>query len=227
MRRLEQPSASARDRFLQAAASQTALPPRTWIRRLVLGGVAATAWLVAIVSVLGIRPDWHGLPALSLVTTVGGLLAAALASSSIALSRGRSMVGTATELLSVAAWGVPLLLLLLVVAMDPHGPSTTMPAPGTQLLRAWPCATLVTLFALPLVGIGLYVLRGLFLSRPGLVGACLGLAAASWGHLLLRVHCPIGGAGHGIWGHLLPSLPLMALGAWALRHRQKGPRRAR
>jgi hypothetical protein len=220
MKLLERPSAAARDRFLQAAASQPAFPPRTWIRRLVRGGVGALAWLVSMVSVLGIRPDWHDLPALSLATTVVGLLAAALISSLLALARGRSMVGTATELLSVAAWGTPLLLFLLVAGMDPHGPSTLVPAPGIQLLRAWPCAALVTLVALPLVGIGLYVLRGLFLSRPGLVGACLGLAAATWGHLLLRVHCPIGGAGHGILGHLLPLLPLMALGAWALRRRR-------
>jgi hypothetical protein len=180
-----------------------------------------------MVSVLGIRHDWHDLPAFSIVTTVVGLLAAAIVSSAIALARGRSMVGTATELLSVAAWGIPSLLFLLVAGMDPHGPSTMVPVPGAQLLRAWPCGTLVTLVALPLVGIGLYVLRGLFLSRPGLVGACVGLAAATWAHLLLRVHCPIGGAGHAILGHLLPSLPLMALGAWALRGRRHHLRRSR
>jgi hypothetical protein len=63
------------------------------------------------------------------------------------------------------------------------------------------------------------VLRGLVLSRPGLAGACLGLAAATWAHLLLRVHCPIGGPGHAVLGHLVPTLPLMALGAWAARRR--------
>jgi hypothetical protein len=220
MRPSERPSAAARDRFLQAAASQPAFPPHTWTRRLVLGGGGALAWLLAMVAALGIRHDWHDLPAFSVAATVAGLCAAALVSSSIALARGRSMVGAATEILSLAAWGIPLLLFLLVVAIDPSGPSTVVPAPGTQLLHAWPCATLVTLVALPLVGIGLYVLRGLFLSRPGLVGASLGLAAATWAHLLLRIHCPMGGAAHAILGHLLPSLPLMALGAWALRRRR-------
>jgi hypothetical protein len=88
-----------------------------------------------------------------------------------------------------------------------------------EVLHAWPCGLLTLLIALPLIGIALLVLRGLTLSRPGLVGACLGLAAATWAHLLIRVHCPLGGAGHAILGHLLPLLPLMILGAWEMRRR--------
>ena len=128
------------------------------------------------------------------------------------------MVGTATEGLSLAACGVPLLLLLLVVVIDPRGTSTVT-APNALMLHAWPCGVLTLLIALPLIGIALLVLRGLTLSRPGLAGACLGLAAATWAHLLIRVHCPLGGAGHAILGHLLPLLPLMILGAWAMRRR--------
>jgi hypothetical protein len=214
----ERPSAGARHRFLRAAARQPASRPRAWLRRLSVAAFGALVWQVTMLSVLGVRPDWHDLPAPAMAATIVGLLAAALLASAIGLARGRSMVGNTTESLSLAAWGAPLLLLLLVVVIDPHG-SSTRTAPDALLRHAWPCGLLTLLIALPLLGIALLVLRGLTLSRPGLAGACLGLAAATWGHLLIRVHCPLGGAGHAILGHLLPLLPLMILGAWAMRRR--------
>lgn len=217
MRILERPSANARDRFLQAAAGQTASRPRAWFIRILLASFGALVWLVAMLLVLGIRPDWIDLPMPGLATTIAALLAAALLASLIGLARGRSMVGNTTETLSIVAWATPILLLLLVTVVDPRAPSTlTNLAP---MPHAWPCGLLVILVALPLLGMGRFVLRGLVLSRPGLAGACLGLAAATWAHLLLRVHCPIGGPGHAVLGHLLPLLPLMALGAWAARRR--------
>ena len=133
------------------------------------------------------------------------------------------MVGATTGSLSVAAWGIPLLLFLLVAIVDPRGPSTVA-APDAHLFHAGPCGLLVLLIALPLMGIGRFVLRGLVLSRPGLAGACLGLAAATWAHLLIRAHCPLAGTGHAVLGHLLPLLPLMVLGAWAMRRRPRCPR---
>jgi len=218
MSNTERPTAGARDRFLRAAASQPASRPHAWLRRIGLAGLGTTAWLVTMLSVLGIRRDWHDLPVPAVTATILGLLAAALLVSAIGLARGRAMVGTTTERLSVAAWGVPISLLLLVASADPGG-SATATAPGALLLQAWPCGILTLLIALPLMGIALLVLRGLTLSRPGLVGACLGLAAATWAHLLIRVHCAVGGTGHAVLGHLLPLLPLMLLGAWAMRRR--------
>jgi hypothetical protein len=215
----ERPSAGIRDRFLRAAASQTASRPRTWFRRVLLGCLGATAWLVTLLSILGLRPDWQDLPAPALTATLAGLLAAALLASAMGLARGRAMVGTTTESLSLTAWGAPLLLLLLVVMVDPRGTPTAM-APDALLRHAWPCGLLTLLVALPLLGIALLVLRGLTLSRPGLAGACLGLGAATWAHLIIRVHCPLGGTGHAILGHLLPLLPLMIVGAWAMRRRR-------
>ena len=214
----ERPSAGARDHFLQAAARQPASRPRAWLRRICLAGFGTMAWLVTMLSFLGLRHDWHDLPAPAVTVTIVSLVAAALLASAIGLARGRSMVGTATEGLSLAACGVPLLLLLLVVVIDPRGTSTVT-APNALMLHAWPCGVLTLLIALPLIGIALLVLRGLTLSRPGLAGACLGLAAATWAHLLIRVHCALGGTGHAILGHLLPLLPLMILGAWAMRRR--------
>ena len=212
---VDRPSANARDRFLQAAASQTPSTPRAWVHRVLLAGVGTLAWLVAMLLVLGIRPDWNDLPVPGLATTILTLFATALLASVIGLARGRSMVGNTTEALSIVAWATPLLLLLLVTVVDARGPSTL--ANLAPMPHAWPCGVLVVLVALPLLGMGRLVLRGLVLSRPGLAGASLGLAAGTWAHLLLRVHCPIGGPEHAVLGHVLPLLPLMALGAWATR----------
>jgi hypothetical protein len=215
---IELPSAGARDRFLQAAARQPASRPGTWLRRVGLAALGTTVWLGSMMSLLGIRHDWHELPMPAATATIVGLLAAAVLASAIGLARGRSMVGAATDALSLAAWGVPLSLLLVVAVLDPGGTSTATTA-GALLRHAWPCGLLTVLTALPLIGIARFVLRGLTLSRPGLAGACIGLAAATWGHLLIRVHCAIGGPGHAILGHLLPVLPLMIVGAWAMRRR--------
>jgi len=211
----ERPSAGARDRFLKAASRQVPLPPRTWWRRILLGSLASGGWLVAMLLLLGIRPDWHDLPVTGLVLTLAGLLLGAIVAAALGVARGRSMVGPSTERLAAVAAALPLLILLLVVGIDPHGPSSI----GSPPWHAGPCGLLVLGIALPLLGIGRYVLRGLILSRPGLVGACLGLAAATFAHLVIRVHCPITGPGHALLGHLLPLLPLMAIGAWLTRRK--------
>jgi len=210
----ERPSPGARDRFLQAASRQSASRPGAWFRRIGLAAAATIGWLLAILSVLGIRRDWTHLPMPSLMATVLGLTAAALLASRVGLTRGRSMVGANSEVLRLVAAGLPVALFLLVALLDPHG-TATIESPSV-LPHAWPCGLLVLLIALPLLGLGLWVLRGLVFSRPKLTGACLGLASATWAHLLIRVHCPLGGAGHAIFGHLLPLLPLMAVGAWVL-----------
>ena len=93
------------------------------------------------------------------------------------------------------------------------------------MTHARACDLLTLGVALPLIGIGLWMTRGLTPGRPGLAGACLGLAAATWAHLLIRIHCPVGGGGHAVLGHVLPALPLMALGAlasWLLNRHQSG-----
>ena len=212
----ERQSSAARDRFLQAAARQTPARPGAWARRVWLAGLVTVAWLMTAMAVLGIRPDWIDLPAPALATTLVGLAAAAMVASVFGLARGQSMAGNTTETLSAASVAIPLALLLLVIAIDPRGASTLSASanPGASPWHAWSCDGLVVLVALPLVGLGLLVVRGLILSRPALAGACVGLAAATWAHLLIRLHCPVGGAGHAVVGHLLPLLPLMALGAW-------------
>ncbi len=213
----ERPSADLRARLLQAAALTPSTRPRTWARRVLLGGMGAMAWWWAVLFALGLRFDWHELPAPSLAETIVTLLAVAVLAMVAGLTRGRTMVGAASESLVVAVLGLPAVLLCLVVAVDPRASSSV-------LFTSWPatawharnCDLFTFFIALPLLGIGVGLPRGLTLSRPWWTGACLGLAAATWAHLLIRVHCPISGTGHALIGHLLPALPLMALGAWAM-----------
>jgi hypothetical protein len=128
------------------------------------------------------------------------------------------MVGAASEVLLGGVVCLPVVLLTAVSAIDPRGPDTLVFA-GTvaTIEHAVVCEFLVIAVALPLIGLGWALLRGLVLSRPGLSGASLGLGAATWAHVVVRIHCPIGGAGHAIVAHCLPAIPLMALGAWCLR----------
>jgi hypothetical protein len=213
----ERPSAELRARLLQAAALTPSTRPRTWARRALLGGLGAMAWWWVVLFALGLRFDWHELPTTSLAETIVTLLAVAVLAMAAGLTRGRAMVGAASESLVLAAWGLPAVLLVLVVAVDPQASSSV-------LFTGWPatvwharaCDLFTFIIALPLLAIGLLLPRGLTLSRPGWTGACLGLAAATWAHLLIRVHCPVSGPRHALIGHLLPALPLMVLGAWAM-----------
>jgi hypothetical protein len=213
----ERPSADLRARLLRAAALTPSTRPRAWARRALLGGLGAMAWCLVAMVALGLRRDWQALPTVSLAETIVTLLAVAGLAMAVGLTRGRAMVGAASESLVLAAWGLPTVLLLLVVAVDPRASSSVLFAgwPAT-VWHARACDLFTFIIALPLLGIGLCLPRGLTLSRPGWTGACLGLAAATWAHLVIRVHCPVSGPLHALIGHLLPALPLMALGAWAM-----------
>lgn len=213
----ERPSADLRARLLAAAALTPATRPRTWARRALLSGLGTLAWWLAVMFALGLRFDWQELPTVALAETIFTLLAVGLLAIAAGLKRGRAMVGATSESLVLATWGLPTILLFLVVAVDPRGPATLSFSgwPAT-VWHARVCDLFTFAIALPLLGMGLLVPRGLTLSRPGWTGACLGLAAATWAHLLMRMHCPVGGIGHALVGHLLPALPLMGLGAWAL-----------
>ncbi|HEX2658739.1 MAG TPA: NrsF family protein [Polyangia bacterium] len=218
-----QPSPELRGRFLAAAARTPASRPFAWRRRLIGAVVAALVLAAGAAALMRARADWDQLPAGPLVATFGGLLAVVVAAATSSLSRGRSMVGAGTErLLAVSGLGVAVLL-VLVLAVDPCGPSTHVFSGAELGLRALRCDLIVVTLGLVLLGLGALPLRGMTLGRPGLTGACLGLAAATLAHAVVRFHCGIGGPGHALLGHLLPALPLMAVGAWILARRNSAP----
>jgi hypothetical protein len=215
---LYRPSETVRDRLLAAAGRERATHPGTWRRRAIVSAVLAVGWIGAMMVGLGLRPDWRELPGGSLAGTIGALVGIAGIVSTVALARGRAMVGASTESLSGVVWGAPLALLLLVAALDPRGPSTVEVSGWWHILtRSLTCDLLIVTIGAPLVVLGLMLWRGLTVARPLLTGAGLGLGAATWAHVLMRVHCGLGGVGHAILGHVVAAIPLMVLGAWGMR----------
>jgi hypothetical protein len=209
------PPPDLKARLMAAAAREAATPPGTWGRRIALTIAGGAAWLTVMLMVKGVRPDWTELPAGPWSLTVAALVLSATVATAIALRRGRAMVGTGVGAVSPVVWGLLLTMAVLVSVVDPRGPSTEHAVEGDRVASAAHCIGMTAVVALPLVALGLRLFRGLTLSRPAITGACLGLAAATWAHAVVRMHCPIGGPDHALLGHLLPALPLMALAAWA------------
>jgi len=219
MRTFEQPPSDLRKRVLAAAGRTPATRPGTWARR-VRGTVAfALLWTLAAIAMLRVRSDWAELPGRPLALTFSVLLAVAGAAAAAGLTRGRAMAGATLERLAfVVAVGLAALL-VMVLAVDPEGASTRPLAGAALWLHSAPCAALETGVGLPLVMAALVPFAGLSLGRPGLTGACVGLAAATLAHAVVRFHCGVGGSDHALLGHLLPGIPLMLLGAWFSRIR--------
>jgi len=213
------PRPELRARLLAAARRTPAAPPGAWRRRLWGAGLFAVAWAVLAALAMRLRVDWPELPVGSVVETVGGLAGAATLASVSGLTRGRTMSGPSVTRLAAAVTVAGLGLLALVTLVDPTGPSTRWFAGAAMARHAVPCGLIVMGLGIPLLAAGLAPLRGLTLARPGLTGACIGLGAATIAHLVVRLHCAIGGVGHALLGHLLEALPLMAMGAWASRAR--------
>jgi hypothetical protein len=227
---LYRPPGAARNRLLAAAGHEPATRPGTWRRRAVGSVALAVAWMTAMLIALGFRFDLRELPVDALAVTMGTLVAIAGIVSMAGMARGKTMLGTPAGPLSGVAWGAPLALLMLVLVVDPRGTSTIEYSGWRQILaHSLACELLTVMIGAPLMGLGLLLWRGLTVARPVLTGAVVGLAASTWAHALMRVHCAVGGAGHAVMGHLLPALPLMLLGAagmWAIARRPRSGSRA-
>jgi|GEM_PF-2475013 hypothetical protein len=219
MNELQSPSPALRARLLAAARRTPAAPPGAWRRRLTGAGLFALVWTVLAALLLRLRVDWQELPAAPVVETVAGLAGAATLAAVAGVSRGPAMTGPGVARLRGAVTVALLGLVALVTLIDPSGPSTRWFSGAAMGRHAVPCGLIVLGLGVPLLVAGLAPLRGLTLARPGLTGACIGLGAATVAHLVIRLHCAIGGAGHAVLGHLIEALPLMMLGAWASRAR--------
>jgi hypothetical protein len=223
----ERPPELLRARLLAAAASEPGTRPGAWRRRLIGVGLLAAVWMVVMTAMLGPRHDWNQLPMDRVIQGLSALIGGATVASAVGMARGRAMVGAASETLLGVVFSVPLALLIAVSVIDPRGPSTLVfSGVAATLTHSIACDLLVLMVALPLIGLGWGLTRGLTLARPALSGACLGLGAATWAHAVVRIHCPIGGPAHAIIAHILPSIPLMLLAGWALGragHRSAAP----
>jgi len=218
MKTVEPPS-GLRARVLGAASRTPATRPGAWSRRVLGAGAFALLWMTAAAALVRARSDWGELPRGSLALTFAGLLAVAGAAVGAGLTRGRAMAGPPLErLATVVAVGLATLL-VLVLAVDPGGPSTRQLSGAALWWHSGACATLEMGVGLPLVAAFLVPFAGLSLARPGLTGACVGLGAATLAHAVVRFHCGLGGSDHALLGHLLPGVPLMLLGAWFSRAR--------
>jgi len=219
MKTSERPPADLRARVLAAAHRTPATRPGTWARRVLGAGGFALLWVLLAAALLRVRSDWGELPGGGLALTFGALVAVAAAALGAGLTRGRAMAGPALErLVLVVAVGLATLL-VLVLAVDPQGASTRHLSGAELWWHSAPCAALEIGVGLPLAIAALVPFAGLSLARPGLTGACVGLAAATVAHAVVRFHCGLGGSNHALVGHLLPGVPLMLLGAWFSRAR--------
>lgn len=215
----ERPSAELRARMLAAAARTPAARPGAWNRRVLAAGAFAVVWISAAAALLRARADWGELPGGPLAQTFAVLLAVAGAAAVAGVTRGRTMGGAPAERLAVVVSVGLAALLVLVLTVDPQGASTRRLTGAALWMHSVPCGALELVLGLPLVGAALVPFAGLTLARPGLTGACLGLASATLAHVVVRFHCGVGGSAHALLGHLLPAIPLMLLGAWFSRRR--------
>lgn len=158
---------------------------RRFAMALALGGVAATALMIAM---LGVRSDlaealrdpmfWVklGLPAL--------ILASALAACVRAGRPGARTAGAAATLLLPV--GAIWLLALLALASAPPGTRTALILGGS-----WSgCVASVFVLAIPTFIAAFWAMKGLAPTRPALAGAFAGLLAGSAGALVYTLHCP-------------------------------------
>jgi len=219
MKTFERPPSDLRARVLAAANRTPATRPGTWARRVAGAGAFALLWMLAATALLRVRADWSELPARPLALTFAVLLGVAGAAAAGGLTRGRAMAGAALERLAVVVAVGLAALLVLVLAVDPEGASTRQLGGADLWWHSAPCAALEMGVGIPLLMAALVPFAGLSLARPGLTGACVGLAAATFAHAVVRLHCGLGGSDHALIGHLLPGVPLMLLGAWFSRTR--------
>ena len=205
--------ATALKRRVMAAVRAETVPTRAserWRAQLLVAVCAALA-LAIFVHFGGIR--MYDRPALLVVTTYLGLCALTGAAVSIAVSRGRSMLGRSTAILIALIVASPLLLLAWKVAVTvPFGPEMMAPWPGRPGFR---CLGLGLAMGAPLLFAFVVLRRRSDPVHPGLGGAALGMAAGITAATLVDLWCPVAYLPHLLLGHVLPLLALALFGAAA------------
>lgn len=199
----------------QAAATPAPTRTRTQLRLVALAGTAAV-WLLFLVLAHGRRADWSVEPAWMVWVPLLDASLAAVVITSLAVSRGRTLLGAPVSWLLGAMILVPAVTGAVVVGsvLGALGGAAWLPR-AMELRTALACDFFSLVVALPLLGLFLLSLRGRTLPAPAWVGAAGGVCAGTWSHAALSWVCPWNDPVHLIVGHVLPSAPLALAGAWA------------
>jgi hypothetical protein len=205
------PDRQLRERILGAIAREPS--PTRRQRRGRSARLFAAAGAVALLIFLvygGVRVQ--GRPLSLVAGTVSGSALLAAAGLTLALSRGRSMLGRRPAWLLGAAAVLPLLFLGWKVGLSAlyEGMSGAWPErPGFK------CLALALLTGLPPLGAALALHRRTHPSHPGAAGAAMGAAFGLAGAVLVDLWCPVAHLPHLLLGHLLPVAVLAVAGGLA------------
>lgn len=203
-------SADVKKRVLEAARLEPS-PPRKVIQKNTALLLATAA--ITLVSVFfafgGIHPGER--PEALLLGTAVGWAAIAVAATSLALWRGRSMLGRPGRMLYLVALATPFALLAWAVIMDVANKDSLKPCPPVLAMGCFAITLLMA--AWPLVALS-FARRGTDPVHPRATGASLGAAAGAWASVAIHLHCPLSSPLHMLLGHVLPAAALVAIGAW-------------
>jgi hypothetical protein len=199
-------------------AARMRTPVRTKIALAIIFVLSATILLLVSEFVydkqaVGLRVDVVSPSRLVWATCL--LLALTIASTTVALWRGRSGLGASAAFLAGAATFVAPLYAALVLASPIHFRNG-----GVPLVEISPwgvrCAAIAAVIgATALVGFA-SALRRAAPVASSLRGATLGAAAGAWAGLAVFIFCPSGDPLHLLLGHALPVAGFTLLGALAL-----------
>jgi len=179
-------------------------------------------WIVLNAYHVGRRDNWSTLPFSASWVVLAELALAAALSTVVALARGSLMLGPSARRI-LWSLSVPVVATAIIALLVPN----TTPTPSGEFVRyALVCDAGATIIGIPVLVLLVYGQRGRILASPGLVGAVAGVAAATWGHVVLHWGCPWTDLGHVIVGHAAPAIPLGIGGAmfarWLNRARSLG-----
>jgi len=182
-------------------------------------GFGATATLLLMVALMGVRPD---LPRMALDPMFWAKLAycAMLATAALAVAARLGRPGARTAGLA-GALAMPLLGMWLLAAISLYG---TAGAERESLVfgTTWrACAFSIAFLSLPLFGGVLWAMQGLAPTRPALAGAAAGVLSGAAAALIYSLHCPeLGAPFLGIWyplGMVIPAAAGAMIGPRLLR----------
>ena len=197
---------SLRARVLQAAA-QTPAPTRThrtWQARAtyalaLAGGLGVFEWM-------GGAAHGEGRPMqITQQIATGGLLIVALLAL-VAFGRGKSMLGRARWMYMAGAASLPTVTFGWLNHF--YG---TYTEPFERV--GWRCLGLCLAVAGFALGAAFYDRRGSVVRDANWQGAAMGAASAAWASLLVDLWCPLTNTSHVLFGHVVPVVIVIAVGA--------------